>query len=293
MLRDLRAGELRLLVVAVTLAVAALTAVGFFADRINGGLARDARQLLGGDAIVASDQPVPPAFADKARALGLVTATTANFPSMGRAPDAKGGATRLVSVKAVSDAYPLRGRLRIRDAAGADAATRDVAHGPAPGTAWVDAAVLDALGLKVGDTLLLGDASLKTAEVIVIEPDRGTGFASLAPRVMLNVADLPSTGLVQPASRITYRLAVAANQVADDRVNSFVHWAQTEVKDRHLRGMRVESIATGRPEMRQTLDRAGKFLNLVALLAALLAAVAVGIAARDFASRHLDDCAML
>src|SRR5258705_10099638 len=114
--RDFRAGELRLLVIAVMLAVAALSAVGFFADRINGGLARDARQLLGGDAIVSSDQPAPATFTARARALGLVTATTANFPSMGRAPDEKGGATRLVSVKAVSDAYPLRGRLRLRDA---------------------------------------------------------------------------------------------------------------------------------------------------------------------------------
>ena len=85
-MRDFRAGELRLLVVAVTLAVGALTAVGFFADRINGGLARDARQMLGGDAIVSSDQPAPPSVVEKARALGLVTATTANFPSMGRAP---------------------------------------------------------------------------------------------------------------------------------------------------------------------------------------------------------------
>src|SRR5436190_18955933 len=98
--RDFRAGELRLLVVAVMLAVAALSAVGFFADRINGGLARDARQLLGGDAIVSSDQPAPAQFADKARALGLATATTAAFPSMGRAPDDKGGASRLVTVKA-------------------------------------------------------------------------------------------------------------------------------------------------------------------------------------------------
>jgi putative ABC transport system permease protein len=291
LLRDFRAGELRLLVVAVTLAVAALTAVGFFADRINGGLARDARQLLGGDAIVASDQPAPPAFEAKARALGLATATTANFPSMGRAPDAKGGATRLVSVKAVSDAYPLRGKLRIRGAPGTR--DEDVARAPAPGTAWVDAAVLDSLGLKVGDTLLLGDASLKIAEVIVIEPDRGTGFASFAPRVMLNAADLPATGLVQPASRITYRLAVAADRVADANVKAFVDWSDAEVKAKGLRGMRIESLATGRPEMRQTLDRAEKFLNLVALLAALLAAVAVGIASRDFASRHLDDCAML
>src|SRR3954464_10861751 len=111
--RDLRAGELRLLIVAVMLAVAALTAVGFFADRINGGLTRDARQLLGGDAIAAADQPRPGAFAAKARSLGLATASTAAFPSMGRAPDAKGGASRLVSVKAVSGGYPLRGRVRI------------------------------------------------------------------------------------------------------------------------------------------------------------------------------------
>jgi putative ABC transport system permease protein len=210
---------------------------------------------------------------------------------MGRAADDKGGATRLVSVKAVSEAYPLRGKLRIRGAAGSK--EEDVARPPAPGTVWVDAAVLDSLGLNVGDTLLLGDASLKIAEVIVIEPDRGTGFASFAPRVMLNVADLPATGLVQPASRITYRLAVAADRVADEKVKAFVDWSEAEVKAKGLRGMRIESLATGRPEMRQTLDRAEKFLNLVALLAALLAAVAVGIASRDFASRHLDDCAML
>ena len=118
MARDFRAGELRLLVVAVMLAVAALSAVGFFADRINGGLARDARQLLGGDAIVSSDQPAPATFAAKARELGLTTATTAGFPSMGRASETQGGASRLVSVKAVSDAYPLRGKVTVGGGAG-------------------------------------------------------------------------------------------------------------------------------------------------------------------------------
>jgi len=288
--RDFRAGELRLLVVAVTLAVAALTAVGFFADRINTGLARDARQILGGDAVVSTDQPAPADFLAKARALGLTMATSANFPSMGRAPDEKGGATRLVSAKAVTDSYPLRGKLRVR---GADDKAVDVAQAPRRGTAWVDAALLDALGLAVGGPLLLGDASLQIERVIVIEPDRGTGFSSLAPRVMFNIADLPATGLVQPASRILYRLAVASDAAEGSRVNQFVDWAEAEVKAKNLRGIRIESLATGRPEMRQTLDRAEKFLNLVALLAALLAAVAVGIAARDFAGRHLDDCAML
>ncbi|HEY0857564.1 MAG TPA: FtsX-like permease family protein [Albitalea sp.] len=291
LMRDFRAGELRLLVVAVTLAVAALTAVGFFADRLNNGLTRDARQLLGGDAIVASDQPAPPAFAAKARELGLAIASNATFPSMGRAPDDKGGASRLVGVKAVSADYPLRGRLRL--SAGPDTPARDVAAAPAVGTAWADAALFDALGLKVGDPLLLGDATLRLAQVIVIEPDRGAGFSSFAPRVMINEADLPATGLIQPASRVTYRLAVASPSGNDDVVAAFISWAEAQIKDRGLRGISVESFSAGRPEMRQTLDRAEKFLNLVALLAALLAAVAVGIASRDFATRHLDDCAML
>jgi len=291
MARDFRAGELRLLVVAVTLAVAALSAVGFFADRLNHGLARDARQLLGGDAIVASDQPLPPAFADKARALGLKTANTLTFPSMGRAPDDRGGASKLVAVKSVTEAYPLRGALRLADAPGGK--EQLTTRAPDRGTVWVDGPLLDALQLRMGDELLLGDARLKIASVIVIEPDRGAGFMSFAPRVMLNEADLAATALIQPASRVTYRLAVAAPGSNEAPVREFVKWADAQVKSGSLRGVRVESLESGRPEMRQTLDRAEKFLNLVALLAALLAAVAVGIAARDFASRHLDDCAML
>ncbi len=295
-LRDFRAGELRLLAVAVMLAVAALTAVGFFADRLNSGLQRDARQLLGGDAVVNSDRPAPPEIAAKARELGLRVATNAGFPSMGRAPEAKGGASRLVSVKAVSSAYPLRGKLQLL--AGPGTPLQMVAAAPEPGTVWVDAALLDALQLQVGDPLLLGDATLKIARIIVIEPDRGAGFSTFAPRVMLNVADLPATALIQPASRVNYSLAVAAPDgwaVArgDAVVRGFVDWTEAQIKAVPLRGVRVSSLQTGRPEMRQTLDRAEKFLNLVALLAALLAAVAVGIAARDFAQRHLDDCAML
>ncbi len=289
--RDFSAGELRLLMVAVLLAVAALTAVGFFADRLNAGLARDARQLLGGDAIVASDKPPPQELLAKAQSLGLRTATSAGFPSMARAPDARGGATRLVSVKAVSDGYPLRGQLLLR--AQREGTEERVARGPARGTVWVDPPVLDALSLNPGDTLLLGDAELRIERLIVIEPDRGAGFLGFAPRVMLHADDLPATGLIQPASRVTWRLAVAAPDGRESAVPLFVQQTEAEIQRVPLRGVRVESLESGRPEMRQTLDRAGMFLNLVALLAALLAAVAVAIAARDFAQRHLDDCAML
>ena len=286
--RDWRAGELRLLVLAVTLAVAALTAVGFFADRLKGGLQRDATQLLGGDAVVASDNATPAALIARAKALGLQSAGTLSFPTMGRAPDAQGGTSRLVALKAVEPGYPLRGSLKVAAQPGAaEQATRDI---PARGEVWVDAPLLDALGLAVGDTLLLGDAGLKIARTIVLEPDRGAGFMAFAPRVMIHMDDLQATALVQPASRLTYRFAVAG---APAPVKQFTEWATAEVKRADLRGVRVESLESGRPEMRQTLERAEKFLSLVALLAALLSAVAVALAARGFAASHLDDCAML
>ncbi len=286
--RDWRAGELRVLVLAVALAVAALTAVGFFADRLQNGLERDARQLIGGDAVLRSDQPPPPAFEAQAKALGLATTVNVSFPTMGRADDAQGGTARLVALKAVQAGYPLRGRLSVASAPDApDAPTDDI---PPPGTAWVDAPLLSALDLKVGDPLWLGDRQFRIDRVIVIEPDRGAGFMSFAPRVMINAQDLPATGLVQPASRLSYRLAVAGDEPA---VKRYIQWAEAELKRPEVRGIRLESLEGGRPEMQQTLARAEKFLNLVALLAALLSAVAVGIASRVYAARHLDDCAML
>ena len=286
--RDLRSGELRLLVLAVTLAVAALTAVGFFADRLQGGMQRDARQLLGGDAVIVSDNPPPPAFEAKARGLGLQVVESLGFPTMARATEARGGNSKLVALKVVAPGYPLRGRLRVAtQPEGAGDLTRDI---PAPGQAWVEAPLLEALGLALGDELLLGDASLRVTRLIVNEPDRGAGFMNFSPRVMVHRADLAATGLVQPASRLTYRQAVAGE---DAGVNAFVAWAQGEVKNRTVRGVRVESLQGGRPELGQTLERAEKFLNLIALLAALLSAVAVALSARGFAANHLDDCAML
>jgi putative ABC transport system permease protein len=289
--RDLRSGDLRLLIVAVTLAVAALTAVGFFADRLKGGLQRDARQLLGGDAVVSSDNPTPAAFVAKARALGLSVVSTMGFPTMARASDSQGGAAKLVALKVVELGYPLRGALRIASAPDApDAATRAI---PAPGTAWVEASLLEALDLKMGDPLLLGDARLTIETIIVAEPDRGAGFMNFAPRVMIHAQDIAATKLIQPASRLTYRMAVAGE---DKPVLNFVAWADAQVKQASvtgLRGVRIESLQSGRPEMSQALDRADKFLSLVALLAALLSAVAVALSARAFAASHLDDCAML
>lgn len=286
--RDARGADLRLLVVALVLAVASLTAVAFFADRLKLGLQRDARQLLGGDVVLVSDRPPPNELTARAGSLGLEVAASLSFPTMARADDGQGGATRLVALKSVQPGYPLRGQLRIADAPGG--AERMVRAIPEAGEVWVDAALLEALNLRVGDPLLLGDARMRIARIIVIEPDRGGGFLTFAPRVMIRDGDLAATGLVQAASRVTWRFAAAGEERA---ARSYARWLGEQIEQQNLRGLRLESIESGRPEMQQTLDRAEKFLNLVALLAALLSAVALGLAARAFANAHLDACAML
>ena len=299
--RDFRSGELNLLVISVVLAVAALTAVGFFSDRLQAGLWRDARQLLGGDAVVVSDKPTAANFQQKAEALGLKTNATLSFPSMARADDAKGGETKLVALKAVTDGYPLRGQMSLLNLQGSNANQSDLSQSrpvkltrdvPQPGQAWIDPALLEVLNLQMGDALWLGDKSFQIAALIDREPDRGAGFMNFAPRVMIHQSDVMATGLIQPASRLTYRMAVAG-EASQANVQQFLKWARAEVAKPEVRGIQIESMESGRPEMRQTLDRAEKFLNLIALLAALLCAVAVALAARTFASKHLDGCALL
>ena len=296
--RDVRAGELRLLVVAVLLAVAALSSVAFFADRLAGALQRDAAQLLGGDVVVSSDQPLPAVFAEKARALGLRSARTQTFPTMARAEQTRGGAGRLVTLKAVSAGYPLRGSLRVSDNTHWQPAQPDQSstQPPQPGQVWVEAPLLEALQLQLGDALLLGQSALRISRVLTQEPDRGGSFISFAPRVLMHADDLPATQLVQPASRVHYRMALVGS-AAD--VRAFGDWARAELAKAQtqaqtpMRGIRIETLQEGNPRMQETLDRASNFLNLVALLAALLSAVAVALAARAFAERHLDGCAIL
>ncbi len=288
MRRDWRAGELYFLLLALVVAVAALSSVGFFIDRLAAGLDRDANQLLGADLVINADQPISEDWRAEARRRGLRLAETVSFPSMALAGQGDAARSRLTSIKAVSAGYPLRGQVRVADRAGGrDVAAHDV---PAPGTVWVDPDVLAALGVAPGQQLQLGDMRFRIDKVIAIEPDRGSAFINFAPRVMLGLPDLAATHLVQDGSRVTYRLLVAG---PPPQVKPFQQWVEAQIEAANMRGMRIESLESGRPEMRTTLDRAHQFLSLVGLLSAMLAAVAVAMAARRFAQRHLDACAML
>ena len=277
--RDWRAGELRLLALALLVAVAALSSVGFFVDRVRGALQSQASQLLGGDLVIASGAEPAADLLARARALGLRTARTVVFPSMATLNHPVAPASALASVKAVDEGYPLRGGLRIDE--------REAQGIPAPGTVWVDPSLLTALQVQVGQAIQLGQSTFRIAGLVTLEPDRGNNFVNFAPRVLMRLDEVEATRLIQPASRVTWRLLVAG---ARESVQALERDLSSEAT---TSGQRIETLENGRPELRATLDRAQQFLALVSLLSALVAAVAIALAARRFAQRHLDACAVM
>lgn len=280
LLREWRAGEIRLLLLAVALAVASLTAVAFFADRVERALGREANTLLAADLVLQSDRPVDPAFAREAARRGLAAVDTVTFLSMAVA----GERNVLAGIKAVAPGYPLRGTLRTAPAAfAADAAATGL---PPPGGAWVDERLAADLGVKAGDAVEVGEAVFEVAAILTFEGERGGNFMALAPRLLLNLGDLPGTGLVQEGSRITYRLLLAGEGAA---LADFRAWLQARLH----RGQKLEDVRDARPELRQVLDRAQRYLGLAAMLTVLLAAAAAHMALRRYTRRHFDQFALL
>ncbi len=278
--RDFRAGELRLLGLALLIAVASLTSVNFFTDRLSRALAQEAHQLLGGDLLLIADHPWADEYRREAERRGLHIAESISFPSMAAYKEA----SHLAEIKAVRPGYPLRGTLRSAPTLNAaDAATQAT---PARGTVWLDERLTAALGVTTGDTLALGSTRLTVSAVITQEPDRGMNFFNIAPRLLMDIDDLPATQLLQAGSRATWRLHFAGEP---GDIAGYQKWAEARLK----RGERLEDINNARPEVKNALERAEKFLRLAALLSVILAAVAVGLAARRFMQRHLDGCAVM
>ena len=280
LLRDWRAGELRVLALGLVLAAGSVASVAFFADRVRQALTREAHQVLGADVLLSADHEWSSEFRDAAAVPGLRRAESASFVSMARTGDE----ALLASVKAVTPGYPLRGALRTApDLNSPDAVADGV---PDAGSVWLDERMMAALKARPGDSIELGRARFRVAAVLTLEPDRGVSFMNFAPRVMMRSDDLPATGLVQPQSRISYQLLVAGESQAIQR---FEQWARTRLG----RGERIDSLENARPEVRAGLDRAQSFLGLAAMLSVILSAVAVALGARRYTERHLDGYAVM
>jgi putative ABC transport system permease protein len=278
--RNWSAGELRVLLFAILIAVASVTTVAFFADRVQSALDRQANELLGGDLVVIADKPIPAEFAQMAGEDQLVTARTRTFPSMVSAP----GGVNLAEVKAVSERFPLRGRLRIKESAAA--AEHEVDGGPKAGSVWIGLPLAARIDVKVGDMLQVGRAKLRIDALITREPDSVLDYFGIAPRVLMSEADLDATGLVTVGSRVIERLLVAGEPKELKRFRE-------QVTPKLARGQRIEGVRDSRSEVRTALERAQRFLGLASLLSVVLASVAVALSARRFSQRQIDAAAMM
>lgn len=278
--RDWRAGELRVLLAALLIAVSCSSSVAFFTDRIAQALKYQSSELLGADLRLLADQPLAARYFTLADQATLSIAETRSFRSMVLA----NGRSQLAEIKAVSSSYPLRGQLRVSDSA--FAAELVAQQAPASGEVWVDPRLLQQLQLSLGDSLQVGNSRLRLGSVLRYEPDRSGDMFSIAPRLLMNLADLAATGLEQEGSRIRYALLLAGEPRA---LEEFRHNLNLQLDD----GVRLEGAADARREVRTALTRAQQFLGLAAVVAVVLACVAIAMAARRFAQRHLDTCAIL
>lgn len=278
--RELRSGEVVVLLSAVALAVAALTAVGFLTDRIGRAVARQANEVLAADLRLRSPDPLPPEWTTIAQQFGLQTAETQTFPSVVYA----GEESSLATVTAVSSSYPLRGKLRISTQLfGEQIEVDDI---PPRGSVWADGALMSRVGVDVGGMLSIGESDLRVDAVLTYRPDQSIGFASLAPSIVVNIEDLPATGLVKEGSRVSYALLVAGDESA---VDDFFETVEDDLPE-SVRALNQEDSSE---RANNASERAQRFLSLTAVISVMLSAVAIAMSARRFAMRRLDTVALM
>jgi putative ABC transport system permease protein len=279
LMRDARAGELRVLFFALVVAVAASTAIGYFGSRLNSAMLLRATEFLGADLILSGSTPAKPEQIEAGTALKLDHSQIVIFSSV----VATDNGIQLASVKAVDAAYPLRGELKSADAPYQPEVTGSE---PQPGEAWAEARVLVALNLKVGDSIDVGSTTLKLTRVLTYEPDRAGNFYSLTPRVMINMADLEATKVVQPGSRVSFRdlWRGTPQQLADYR---------KAIEPDLAANQKIDDARDGNQQIGGALGKAERYLNMASLVAVLLAGVAVALSAARFAVRRFDASALL
>ena len=275
-----RAGALRVLVFALVLAVSAITAVGFFTERVESALSQQGALLLGGDLAVSADHQIPAIFSELAQKQGFVAVKTYEFPSMVVAGDN----SQLVEIKAVGNNFPLRGDLTL--GATASDAGRVVKAAPASGEAWIEPRLANVLDLRVGDQIAVGDKTLLVTAILLREPSRGGDMFSFAPRLMMNAEDLAATKLIQYGSRVKYQLLLSGDL---KNIQQF----HQKMKPELGRGERIEDLRNARPEIKLALDKAEQFLGLSAMVSVILAMAAMLLSSMPYIRQSLDMFALM
>lgn len=279
--RDWRGGELGVLVMALILAVGVVSGISAFTTRLQNALEMESHRFLAADAVVRSGREMPAQWLQEAGTAGLDVATTLTFPSMVYAGE---DAMQLASIKAVSDAYPLRGELKF--SAEPFAAPSVVASGPGRGEVWLDSRLFPLLDVAVGELVQVGEAQLTVRGAVRGEPDQAAGMFGYGPRLLMHYDDIAATRVIQPGSRVEFRQLYAGDS---ELVAEFM----AQLKPRLAPGQRLLDVSDGQPGISRALERAERFLLLAGSLAVVLAGVAIALAARRFSERHNDYVAVM
>ena len=278
--RDWRSGELSLIGIAILLAVASLTSVSFFTDRVRQATEIQATELLAADLVLRSSRPINEEIIERAKANKLITTLTTSFRSVIVANEK----LQMAEVKAVEEAYPIRGQLRTSESLFATETT--TTETPSPGSVWADPRLMQLLSIDIGDTINLGASQFVVERILTYEPDRGGDIFNIAPRLLMNLSDVAATELILPGSRVRYRLLVGGdvNDVSDFR---------KQIESLENEYLQIQGIRDARPELKAALERAEQFLGLAALVSIALAGLAVAMSAQRYATRHFDNCAIM
>lgn len=281
LLRDWRGGELGVLLAALVVAVAIVSGISAFTTRLQNSLQQESHRFLAADRVVSGSFLQPPAWEQQALSLGLRSARTLTFPSMVYAGEED---MYLASIKAVSDAYPLRGELLMSQEAFGESLAQQ--QGPAVGSVWLDSRLFPLLNVAIGERINIGDADFEVAAAVRSEPDQASGFFGYGPRVLMHLDDIPATAVVQPGSRVEYRLLLAGEE---DSLLAYTKWLDDKLEE----GQRLLDVGNTQRGIGSALDRAESFLLLAGSLGVVLAGVAISLAARRFSERHYDYVAIM
>ena len=278
--REFRRGELTIIFAAIALAVLTVFSLSSITERIGLNIEQKSSDFIAADRRLSSNHAFDPQLLSNAKEYKLETAQMLYFDSMLFANDE----LELGSVKAITQSYPLRGKITIKDSLTAQ--PYEVSSGPKSGAVWLSAGLFYTLGLNVGDNVELGAGIFTVSKVLVNEPDAPFFSLSGNKRVLLNYNDIPVTKAVQAGSRVFHRLLFSGTE---DNLKNYYTWLKPQLKSNQT----WQGIKDRQSPLGENLDKAERFLLLAGLFGIMLAAVAMAVSAKRYCERQYDPVAMM
>ena len=279
--RDSRRNRSRLLlfISAITVGIAALTAVRSFSVNLMGDIDREAKTLLGADLLIDANQPAPDSILAKFETPGTEKAKVLNFLSMIRFP--KNGGTRLSQIRSLEGNYPFYGKWKSLP----EDSWRSFRSGK---KALVDHALMLQYGIQPGDSIQIGDVTFLVEGDLLSSPGRAGIASSIAPVVFITSEWLDSTGLIQRGSRVDYQYFYQMPTGSDPDA-----LVKSMDKDLEKANLNSDTVESRKQSIGSAFGNFGTFLNLVGFIALLLGCIGVAGAVHIYIKDKLPTVAIL